>query len=183
VLGIHAYVVTCAGNRKAQQKRKTLAATEALKRICCAVRPADARRMTRSTETGAWLTATPNLLNGTELSADEFRDNIRMHLGLTPTSLPQQCAGCDDPFTIAHAMSCKKGGLVSLCHNDLKAEWHHLCSQALTPSAISDEPLIRTSQDVQQAGAEGVAPQQNSVAMLPPMASGHAGTLQSLTSM
>jgi len=159
VLGIRAYAVTCAGNRKAQQKRKTLAATEALKRICSAARPADARRMTRSTETGAWLTATPNLLNGTELSADEFRDNIRMHLGLTPTSLPQRCAGCDDRFTVAHAMSCKKGGLVSLRHNDLKAEWHHLCSQALTPSAISDEPLIHTSRDVQQAGTEGAAPQ------------------------
>ncbi len=43
--------------------------------------------------------------------------------------------------------------------NDLKAEWHHLCAQALTPSAVSDKPLIHTSQDVRQAGATGAQPQ------------------------
>jgi hypothetical protein len=31
---------------------------------------------------------------------------------------------------------------VLLRHNDVVAEWHHLCAQALPPSAVSDEPLI-----------------------------------------
>jgi hypothetical protein len=31
---------------------------------------------------------------------------------------------------------------VLLRHNDIAAEWHHLCAQALTPAAVSDEPLI-----------------------------------------
>jgi len=114
--------------------------------------------MTRAKETGAWLTATPNLLNGTDLSADEFRDNLRMRLGLTPISLPQQCIGCGDPFTVKHAMTCKKGGLVTQCHNDLKAEWHHLCTQALTPAIVTDKPLIHITQDVCQAGATGAQP-------------------------
>ncbi len=114
--------------------------------------------MTRAKETGAWLTATPNLLNGTDLAADKFRDNLRMHLRLTPISLPQQCIGCGDRFTVKHVMTCKKGGLVTLRHNDLKAEWHHLCAQALTPSAVTDEPLIHISQDVHQAGENGAQP-------------------------
>ena len=43
-----------------------------------------------------------------------------------------------------------------LRHNDVAAEWHHLCAQALTPSAVSDEPLIHTGRDVTAgARAEG----------------------------
>jgi len=56
-------------------------------------------------------------------------------------------------------MSCKKGGLVTQRHNDLKAEWHHLCIQALSAMAVTDEPLIHSSWDVCQAGAEGADPQ------------------------
>jgi hypothetical protein len=116
--------------------------------------------MLRAKGTGAWLTATPNTLNGTELSVDEFRDCIRMRFGLTPSSLPHRCEGCRQRFSVDHAMTCKKGGLVMLRHNDVAAEWHHLCAQALTPAAVTDEPLIHPSRDVQQAGAAGTMPQQ-----------------------
>jgi len=44
------------------------------------------------------------------------------------------------------------------CHNDLKAEWHHLCTKALTPAIVTDEPLIHISQDVCQAGAARAQP-------------------------
>jgi len=81
-----------------------------------------------------------------------------MHLRLTPISLPQQCIRCGDQFIVKHAMTCKKGGLVTLHHNDLKAEWHHLCAQALTSLAVTDEPLIHISQDVHQVGATGAQP-------------------------
>jgi hypothetical protein len=49
----------------------------------------DERRIKRSAKTGAWLTTLPNLLNGSDLSADEFRDGTRLRLGLTPTTLPR----------------------------------------------------------------------------------------------
>lgn len=62
------------------------------------------------------------------------------------------------PFTVEHAMSCKKGGLVLLRHNDVAAEWSQLCLQALSKGAISDEPIIQNSQDVRQAGADRTAP-------------------------
>ena len=114
--------------------------------------------MQRATETGAWLTTMPSSLNGTELSADGFRDNLWLCFGRCPPSLPRRCDACNERFTVEHAMSCKKGGLVSLRHNDIAAEWGCLCAQALTPSAISDEPLIHTSRDVTQAGANGTLP-------------------------
>jgi hypothetical protein len=101
--------------------------------------------MIGATETETWLTTMPNPLNGTELSVHEFRDSLRLRLRLVPLGLPYRCDGCGQRFSLGHAMTCKKGGLVLLCHNDMAAEWHHLCAQALSPSAVSDEPLIHSS--------------------------------------
>ena len=55
-------------------------------------------------------------------------------------------------------MSCMKGGLIIQRHGDIAAEWHHLCAEALKPSAVTDEPLIHTSRDVCQAGANSTEP-------------------------
>ena len=55
-------------------------------------------------------------------------------------------------------MSCMKGGLIIQRHGDIAAEWHHLCAEALKPSAVTDEPLIHTSRDVRQAGGNGIEP-------------------------
>jgi hypothetical protein len=111
------------------------------------------RRMERASETGAWLTVMPDRLNGTDLSADEFRDSLLLRFGLTPHSLPHRCEGCQQRFSVEHAMTCKKGGLVLLRHNDLSSEWQELCAQALSPSAVSDEPLIHNGQGQQEGGA------------------------------
>ena len=108
------------------------------------------QRLLRATKSGAWLTITPDRMNGTELAADEFRDSLRMRYGMTPIGLPSRCEGCQQKFTVEHAMSCKKGGLILLRHTDLVNEWHELCAQAITPSAVTDEPLIHTGQSRQR---------------------------------
>ncbi|KAI2493422.1 hypothetical protein MHU86_21121 [Fragilaria crotonensis] len=126
--------------------------------ILASSRPLEKRRIVRSAATGAWLSTLPSLLNGSDLSAEEFRDGVRLRLGLPPTSLPPRCDGCGERFTTEHAMSCRKGGLILHRHNDLVATWGQLCGQAHTPSTVSDEPLIRTSQDVQAAGANRTEP-------------------------
>ena len=90
-----------------------------LSTILANAKPMDKRRIKRSAKTGAWLTTLPNLLNGSDLSADEFRDGARLRLGLTPTALPPRCDGCNERFTTEHAMSYRKGGLIIHRHNDL----------------------------------------------------------------
>jgi hypothetical protein len=102
------------------------------------------RTITRGKETGAWLTVLPSIVNGTELSAEEFRDALIMRYGERPSNLPRECDGCDAPFSLQHALGCKKGGLVIFRHNEVRDELAHLAAKAFTPSAVRDEPLIRS---------------------------------------
>ena len=138
-------------NRTQAAKAEQL--TDSLAPILAAAPPAAARRMKRSQQTGAWLTAMPHNLNGTVLSADEFRDNLRLRCGLEPQHLPARCDGCSDRFTVEHALQCRKGGLILQRHDDLAGEWHQLCAEALKPCAVTDEPRIPNYQPAQGAGA------------------------------
>ena len=108
----------------------------------------DKRRIQRSASTGAWLTTMPNLLNGSDLLAEEFRDGLHLRLGLKPNAMHPRCDGCGERFTTEHAMSCRKGGLILHRHNDMVSTWGHLCGQAYTPSTVSDEPIINSSRDI-----------------------------------
>ena len=33
--------------------------------------------------------------------------------------MPDPCDGCSSPFSLSHALSCRKGGLVIQCHNEV----------------------------------------------------------------
>ncbi|KAI2506095.1 hypothetical protein MHU86_8326 [Fragilaria crotonensis] len=170
----------CATEHKRDASRGRLAAKASRSRvhasrldaILASSRPLEKRRIVRSAATGAWLSTLPSLLNGSDLSAEEFRDGVRLRFGLTPASLPPRCDGCGERFTTEHAMSCRKGGLILHRHNDLVATWGLLCGQAYTPSTVSDEPLIQPSQDVRAAGANRTEPPQSSAATSLSMGSG-----------
>ena len=152
-LHVGAYLHDSHQARRTGRMTRLQADQAVLESLAAASRPIQARQLRRACDTGAWLTAMPDRLNGTELAADEFRDSLRLRLGLSPIGLPTSCDGCNQRFTVEHALSCKKGGLITLRHNDVAAEWHHLCGQAFTASAVSDEPLIHTSRAAQAGTA------------------------------
>ena len=79
---------TAANGRTNAKLRQKTTHDDTLTAILSTATPIDKRRIKRSATTGAWLTTLPNLLNGSELSAEEFRDGVRLRLGLKPTSLP-----------------------------------------------------------------------------------------------
>jgi hypothetical protein len=120
--------------RRLAQKKQEAADERIFAQLLAAANTSTKRRMLRAKETGTWLTTMPNRLNATELSADEFQDSLWLRLRLAPLGLPDRCDGCSHRFSLGHAMTCKKGGLVLLCHNNVVAEWHHLCAQALSLS-------------------------------------------------
>ena len=100
------------------------------------------KRLDRMKEAGSWIQAAPDRFDGSELSNDEWHDNITTRYGMRPKGLPQRCDGCNAGFSVEHGLSCKKGGLVVIRHDDLRDEYEHLCGLALSPSRVNSEPTI-----------------------------------------
>ena len=118
-------------------------------------------RAKRGKLTGAWLTVAPNTDNDTLLSADEFRDCFRLRLGLKPLHMPSKCDACPDkPYTVSHALDCKKGGLVGMRHDHIRGVWTRLCRQALTRDSVKEEPFIHNSATLKAAKAKARAAHQ-----------------------
>jgi hypothetical protein len=92
--------------------------------------PSVARRNKQNCAPGAWLSVFPNRLNGTGLSADEWRDNVRLRYNHSPLDMPAACDGCGAKMTVKHALSCKIGGLVHIRHDDVADKWWRLCGTA-----------------------------------------------------
>lgn len=79
-------------------------------------------------------------LNGTDLSRDEFRESLRIRLGLPLKEVETTCDNCGKPFTLAHSQSCPNGGQVTIQHDDLKVEFISLCAQAFRPAKSAVNP-------------------------------------------
>jgi hypothetical protein len=125
----HAGCVRAAGN--AARKERIAAGNKVVASLGKVRGPKVRKSLERMKETGVWLTAIPDRLSGTALSYQEWHDNISLRYGKTPNGLPRKCDGCGAGFTMEHELNCKKGGLVSLRHNDVLDEWAHLCGLAL----------------------------------------------------
>ena len=61
---------------------------------------------------------------------------------MAPLGLCARCDGCGAKFTKEHAMSCKKGGLVGIRHNDVVDTAGTMGTMALNSSCVSYEPLM-----------------------------------------
>ena len=61
---------------------------------------------------------------------------------LDPPDLPHYCDVCNANFYICHALDCKRGGLVTARHNELRDGVADLASKVFTPSHVRDDPLI-----------------------------------------
>jgi hypothetical protein len=96
----------------------------------------------------------PSTLNGTEISATEFRDALLLRYARYPPDLPSHCDGCLQKFSVRHALECKTGNLVISRHNKIRDELSDLASKALSPSSVHDEPKILNSCVLESKGAD-----------------------------
>ena len=71
--------------------------------------------------TGApnWLTCLPIKELGYELNKEQFHNAIRIRYNWSISKLPSTCV-CGSRFDVPHALSCKKGGFVTLRHNEIR---------------------------------------------------------------
>ena len=93
---------------------------------------------------GSYLSAVPSSINGSTLWEMEFQDIIRTRAALPPLNLHLYCNECGENFTITHAHSCKNGGNIIACHNEIVSELVSLSTMAFKPSAVQAEPKIQT---------------------------------------
>uniref|UniRef100_A0A1X7UHG6 Uncharacterized protein n=1 Tax=Amphimedon queenslandica TaxID=400682 RepID=A0A1X7UHG6_AMPQE len=91
----------------------------------------------------SWLSVLPTTKDNFDLSCTEFRDAICLRYSKPLLELPPNCDGCSSEFTTSHALDCKKGGLVTLRHNEVR---DLLCDMSsLAWSQVVKEPVIRES--------------------------------------
>ena len=68
---------------------------------------------------GAWLSALPIQAMGYVLNKQEFRDSLCLRYGWKIPNTPLFCA-CKTKNSVDHTLNCKRGGYVSMRHNNIR---------------------------------------------------------------
>jgi hypothetical protein len=132
-----------AEEKAAMRESNSLISTEKFENVLQVLLDGLSQSIQRGQLTNAWLSGLPSIVNGTELSAEEFCDALTICYGELPSNFPHKCDGCDAHFTLQHTLGCKKGGRIIFCHNKVQDnKLAHLATKAFTPSAVGDKPLI-----------------------------------------
>ena len=87
---------------------------ESTERLVAGLLPKRARRAlerVRKENVSGWLTVGPSREMGFDLPAQMFRDRLNMRHGQGLQGLPAVCERCGEPFSLEHALCCKKGAL------------------------------------------------------------------------
>ena len=90
-----------------------------------------------------WLTVVPVTKHHFDLSAQEFRDSLALRYRKPLQTIPSTCDGCSDLFDLSHALSCRRGGLVTQRHNEVRDAFGDLSSLAW--NQVIKEPVVRES--------------------------------------
>ncbi len=86
----------------------------------------------------SWLNVIPVAKHHFDLSAQEFRDSLAIRYKKPLLEIPPNCDGCNAPFDLSHALSCRTGGLVKLRHNEVRDAFGDLASLA-----YNNVPVVR----------------------------------------
>ena len=97
-----------------------------------------------------WLTALPLTAHGFNLTRREFLDALCLRYGWTPANLPSLCS-CGRNFTVEHALSCMRGGYISLRHNEVRDLLAELLSE--TCHNVTTEPELQPLTVASQSSA------------------------------
>ncbi len=96
-------------------------------------------------KTSNWLTVMPIARHQFDLSAVEFRDALAIRYGRPLLRMPASCDGCGAPFDLGHALDCKKGGLVTQRHNEVRDALGDIAAMAY--KEVVREPIVRDADD------------------------------------
>ena len=86
----------------------------------------------------------PSHVGGIILSSTKFHYALMLRYGRVPSNLPTSCDGCgkSKKFDVNHALDCKKGGLVTARHDEIRDELRDLLAHVFSPSRIRCKTMI-----------------------------------------
>ena len=87
----------------------------------------------------------PMMGNNFDLTAQEFRDVLAIRYKKPLLSIPPFCDGCGSPSSLDHFLICKKGGLITQRHNEVRDAIGDLTS--LVWSSVKREPIVKNAHD------------------------------------
>ena len=95
-----------------------------------------------NTEKGVsnWLNTLPMVEYGFDLTKQQFWDAIRLRYGWNIPGLPTTCC-CGEKFDLQHCMNCKKGGFISLRHNNIRDLTANMLQEVCKDVAV--EPTLQ----------------------------------------
>ena len=74
----------------------------------------------RLNDLSGWLAVLSMIQDHFDLTAQEFHDALALHYRKPLLNVPSSCNGCAAPFSLDHALVCRKGGLIIQCHNKVR---------------------------------------------------------------
>lgn len=112
----------------------------------------DSRLLDLSMENGAstWLSTLPLVDEGYHLTKQNFWDLIRFRYGWQLSRLPTTCE-CGSSFSVEHALSCKKGGFISLRHNEILNLTANLLSEICKEVCVEPTLLPLTGEEIDES--------------------------------
>ena len=101
------------------------------------------RAVNLAKEKGAstWLTVLPLTDHGFALHKSTFHDALALRYGWTPSKLPSKC-DCGNSFTVEYALSCARGRLPTIRHNEIRDLTANLVTEVCNDVRI--EPELQT---------------------------------------
>jgi len=99
----------------------------------------------RANKTGHWLSVMPSHVDGTILSSTEFDHALMLRYARVPSNLPTSCDryGESKKFDVKRALDCKKGGLVTARHDEIRDELRNLPAHVFSPFRTRCEPMMK----------------------------------------
>ena len=88
-----------------------------------------------------WLTVLPMSQDHFDLTAQEFHDAFALHYRKPLLNVPSNYNGCGSPFSLNHALICRKGGLIIQGHNEVRDVVSDFA--ALVWGRVVSEPVVR----------------------------------------
>ena len=104
-------------------------------------------------------------VNKTDLGDQDWRYALFLCYGIDHLYLPTHCDSCNSKFSIYYALDCKKGGLITNRHNDLRFGVSDLTGKDFTPLYVHDNPLIHPGFSIREVKVHPMeSPHNNSLA-------------------